>query len=411
MTIKHLALAHCALALFLSVPLAAQEDETATPQSIVEASAPEEWVEIAPQDLLVMELAPDGNGEARTVVIQLMPAPFSQPWVENIRMLARAHWWDGTSVYRAVDNWVVQWGDVSEEKPLPDGIVSPEAEYEADVDTLSSASISTTELRASLSTEGALDLEQLSDPKLPEQQRLKTLNLILRSLGLSQPAWPTPGEQLAMLSINTTQTRLTEQGWHDRDTNANWVEFWQGWPLANEEDLYWVDDTDNIVPDPGPRRPGPDAFGPPYKIVESSVFWPIHCYGHVGVARDLETTGTGSELYTVIGHAPRQLDRNIAVVGRVIEGMEHLSTLPRGTGDAGVYESRDEDTPIVSVRLASELPDAETWHYQYLSTDSESFAAYVAVRANRNDAFYTVPAGGVDICNVQVPIRWIDPEE
>jgi peptidylprolyl isomerase len=137
---------------------------------------------------------------------------------------------------------------------------------------------------------------------------------------------------------------------------------------------------------------------------ESNQIWPIHCYASVGVARDMAPdTGTGAELYAVIGHAPRQLDRNIAVIGRVISGIEHLSTLPRGTGEAGVYETRAEDTPIVSVRLGDELPELP--HFEYLTTDSESFARYVESRANRNDAFYTVPAGGVDVCNVQVPIR------
>ena len=33
----------------------------------------------------------------------------------------------------------------------------------------------------------------------------------------------------------------------------------------------------------------------------------------------------------VIGHAPRHLDRNIALVGRVIDGIDKLSSLPRGT--------------------------------------------------------------------------------
>ena len=49
-------------------------------------------------------------------------------------------------------------------------------------------------------------------------------------------------------------------------------------------------------------------------------------------------TGTGGELYAVIGHSPRQLDRNIAVVGRVIEGIEQLSALPRGTEALGFYK-------------------------------------------------------------------------
>jgi hypothetical protein len=120
----------------------------------------------------------------------------------------------------------------------------------------------------------------------------------------------------------------------------------------------------------------------------------VHCYGSVGVARELSPdTGTGAELYAVIGHAPRQLDRNIAVVGRVIEGIEHLSTLPRGKGDAGVYDDPALRVPIVSVRLGDEL--SEPPRFEYLASQSQSFARYVAVRARTgSDAFYNVPAGG-----------------
>ena len=133
--------------------------------------------------------------------------------------------------------------------------------------------------------------------------------------------------------------------------------------------------------------------------------WPVHCYASVGVARDIESTGTGAELYAVIGHAPRQLDRNIAVVGRVIEGIEHLSTLPRGKGEAGVYDDPALRVPIIAVRLGDELPEAERPRFEYLGSDSESFARYVQIRANRDDAYYKVPAGGIDVCNVPVPIR------
>src|SRR3546814_19096842 len=78
----------------------------------------------------------------------------------------------------------------------------------------------------------------------------------------------------------------------------------------------------------------------------------------VGVARDLSpNTGSGAELYTVIGHAPRHLDRNIALVGRVIAGMEHLSSLPRGPAPLGVYEDPAQRVPILAVRLASDLPE------------------------------------------------------
>ncbi|HEX3423001.1 MAG TPA: peptidylprolyl isomerase [Sphingomicrobium sp.] len=131
-----------------------------------------------------------------------------------------------------------------------------------------------------------------------------------------------------------------------------------------------------------------------------------HCYGTVGVGRDLSPdTGTGGELYAVIGNAPRQLDRVIAVVGRVVDGIDRLSSLPRGTEALGFYKDKAQDVPIASIRLASDIPASERPSYEYMNTSSPTFARYLHVRANRHDDFYIRPAGGVDLCNVQVPVR------
>jgi peptidylprolyl isomerase len=131
-----------------------------------------------------------------------------------------------------------------------------------------------------------------------------------------------------------------------------------------------------------------------------------HCYGYVGVGRDMAPdTGTGGELYAVIGQAPRHLDRNIAVVGRVIAGIENLSSLPRGTEALGFYKERSQDVPIASVELASAIPAAGRPSFQYLDTSTPTFAAYVKARANRKDDFFIRPAGGVALCNAPVPIR------
>ena len=159
----------------------------------------------------------------------------------------------------------------------------------------------------------------------------------------------------------------------------------------------------------------PDQYAPRAGFAQG---WPIaydprsgtvnltHCYAYVGVGRDLSPdTGTGGELYAVIGHAPRHLDRNIAVVGRVVEGMERFSSLPRGTEALGFYKERSQDVPIASVRLASELPAGERPAFEYLDTGSAAFANYVRARANRKDDFFIRPAGGVDLCNAAVPIR------
>jgi peptidylprolyl isomerase len=161
--------------------------------------------------------------------------------------------------------------------------------------------------------------------------------------------------------------------------------------------------------------PYPDDYAPKAGY---ALGWPIgydprggtanltHCYGYVGVGRDLSPdTGTGGELYAVIGHAPRHLDRNIAVVGRVISGIENLSSLPRGTEALGFYKERSQDVPIAWVRLAGDMAPAERPSFQYLDTNAPAFAAYVKARANRKDDFFIRPAGGVDLCNAPVPIR------
>jgi peptidylprolyl isomerase len=136
--------------------------------------------------------------------------------------------------------------------------------------------------------------------------------------------------------------------------------------------------------------------------------WPIHCYATVGVGRDLAPdTGTGGELYAVIGHAPRHLDRNIANVGRVIEGMPALASRPRGTGNLGFYQTDkgERPIPIARIRVASDMPEAERPRFEYMRTDTETFRRYLTGRANRGGTFFNRPAGGVDICNAPVPVR------
>jgi peptidylprolyl isomerase len=163
----------------------------------------------------------------------------------------------------------------------------------------------------------------------------------------------------------------------------------------------------------------PDPYAPRAGFADG---WPVayspkagwatlaHCYASVGVGRDLAPdTGTGGELYAVIGHAPRQLDRNIALVGRVIEGIDRLSSLPRGTEALGFYKDKAQYVPIASIALASDMPMPARPAYEVMDTASPTFARYLKLRANRHDAFYEVPAGGVDLCNVQVPVRKQNP--
>jgi len=134
--------------------------------------------------------------------------------------------------------------------------------------------------------------------------------------------------------------------------------------------------------------------------------WLVHCYAMVGAGRANEVdSGTGAELYVVTGHAPRQLDRNIALVGRVVQGMELLSVLPRGTGALGFYEQPGQRVPIVSVRMAADVPAGERANLEIMRTDTPTFTALVEARRNRQDEWYKVPAGYIDVCNVPIPVR------
>ena len=318
-------------ALALTTPALAADPPALAPSEIVAAAPRADWVAIPASDLLVMDLAPDFKGKPRRVVIQLMPSPFSQGWIGNIRKLAAAHWWDALSINRVQDNYVVQWGDADGEdkakaRALPVGLLSlPEDQYE----TTTIHNLDST-FAASLAAEGSVDIEFCEEhvtPKSACKNPLKALGKI-----------------------------------HDGHD--------EGWPVSSDGDSVW----------------------------------PVHCYGMVGVGRNLSPdTGSGAELYTVIGHAPRHLDRNIALVGRAIEGIEHLSSLPRGTGALGFYETPQERTTITSVRLGNEVASLPA--YEYLSTDSATFTRYADARANRRDPFFIKPAGGADICNIPVPVR------
>lgn len=211
--------------------------------------------------------------------------------------------------------------------------------------------------------------------------------------------------------------------------------FFDGLPILRAQDNYVVQwgDKDGTKPVGTARRtlapeftrelsglafhslPDLDAYAPETGFVEgfpaardqaSGSAWPVHCYGMLGVGRDVAAdSGGGTELYVVTGHAPRHLDRNITLAGRVLLGMDLLSALPRGRGAMGFYESPAEYTIIARVRMAADVPEAERVPLQVLRTDTATFDALVEARRNRREQWFIVPAGRIEICNVPLPVR------
>jgi peptidylprolyl isomerase len=294
-----------ALALAVAAPALAQDAQQPpkrkSAKEIIDAAPASAWRNLDPANTLYMEL-PAGR-----VIIELAPG-FAPEHVANIKTMAKGGFWDGLTIYRSQDNFVVQFGDAEGEeagkaKPYPTGT------------------------RTRLPAEFTRSTEGARFDKLPDID-----------------------------------------GW------APQVGFIDGMPAARDP--------------------------------KAGKAWITHCYGVLGAGRNnAPDSSIGAELYVVIGQAPRALDHQLSVVGRVVKGMDLLSTIPRGPEPMGFYQKPEQRAPIKAIRLASEVPAAERTPLQLLRTDSQAFIDATEARRNRVDDFYTVPAGHIDLCNVALPVR------
>ncbi|MFV3073799.1 peptidylprolyl isomerase [Niveispirillum fermenti] len=290
-----------ALAAPVSIPAAASAAAHPTQAEVLAASPASDWRAPVPENTLYLEL-PAGR-----VIIELAPG-FAPAHVDNMRKLAREHWYDGTFIVRVQDNYVTQWG-MPEETPRP--------------------------------------MKTALDRLAPE--------FTVKDGAAALPFTVSP----------------------DPDAYA---------PEVGISDIF-----------PAARDP------------RTGEAWMTHCYGIVGVGRGYALdSGSGAELYTVIGHSPRPLDRVITLVGRVLKGMELLTALPRGTGPLGFYEKAEQRVPIHSVRLAADLPATERERIEVLSGQSATYVKWREARRFRQDDFFIRAAGHIDVCNAMPPVRSID---
>jgi peptidylprolyl isomerase len=160
--------------------------------------------------------------------------------------------------------------------------------------------------------------------------------------------------------------------------------------------------------------PDRDAYAPQVGFLDgfpaareprSHLVWLAHCYGMVGAGRDDPPESDGTEMYAVIGHAPRQLDRNVALVGRVLQGVDLLSSLPRGSGEMGFYVPSEPTAPIRSVRIAADVPKEERTPIEVLRTNSATFRAVLEQRRQRHEPWFKYSPDHIDVCNVPLPVR------
>jgi peptidylprolyl isomerase len=172
-------------------------------------------------------------------------------------------------------------------------------------------------------------------------------------------------------------------------------------PLQRAAPFRQLQDVDVYAPQVGFIDSWPVARNP-----RTSQEWLTHCYSMLGVGRDTAPdSGSGVELYVIIGHAPRQLDRNVTLTGRVVSGIELLSSLPRGTGNLGFYEQPEQYVPIHSITVAADLPSEQRINLQLLRSDAPIFADYLHALRSRTADWFVEPTDRLEICNAKIPVR------
>lgn len=172
-------------------------------------------------------------------------------------------------------------------------------------------------------------------------------------------------------------------------------------PLKNDTGFTRLKDVDGYAPQVGHSNGFPVGRDP-----KKNETWLAHCYAMVGVGRDNEAdSGGGTALYVVIGQAPRHLDRNITVVGRVLSGMPLLAAVPRGPAPMGFFDKPEMRIPIKAFRVAADLPEAERSRFEVMRTDGPTYQKVVEAQRNRGGPWTKVAAGHVDLCNAPIPVR------
>ena len=137
--------------------------------------------------------------------------------------------------------------------------------------------------------------------------------------------------------------------------------------------------------------------------------WLAHCYGMVGAARSAKPdSSNGTSLYVINGQAPRALDLNITVVGRVVKGMEVLSSLPRGPGPMGFYDKPENYVPITRARMLADFPVAEQPAIEIMRTDTATWRSLVEASRHAIGGWAVRSALHSNICNRSVPTRSLE---
>ncbi len=125
------------------------------------------------------------------------------------------------------------------------------------------------------------------------------------------------------------------------------------------------------------------------RLVQS---WGVHCPGVMSMARAARPDSANSQFFLMIGDARLSLDRRYTAWGWIVDGFNATRRINRG-------EPPNRPTPIVRMRIAADVPDAEKPKIEVLRTDSQAFMDFIETAGLVRDGFVR------DLCNIKPPKR------
>jgi len=135
--------------------------------------------------------------------------------------------------------------------------------------------------------------------------------------------------------------------------------------------------------------------------------WLLHCPNVVVMARNSDPNSATTDFAIMQGQAPRHLDKNMAIFARVIWGQQWLNQIQRAQpANGGILSASENRSKIKQIRLGNELPAPQQLQLQIQQAATAAFAAKIAARRQRADAFYIDKGNGkLDICYQALPVR------
>ena len=76
----------------------------------------------------------------------------------------------------------------------------------------------------------------------------------------------------------------------------------------------------------------------------------------------------------------------------------------------GFYVAPEAPIPILSMRVAVDLPESERTPIEVLRTESAVFRGVLDQRRNRREDWFKFNPAHIDLCNVPLPVRSIPSE-